>query len=299
MVSPVVAHFASAAAELLAAPVKFFAEILAYFISKAPVTHTTGLVVVTGSARGFGKGIVASLTTAGYTVIAGVRKEADGEALKGQVPGLKYYVLLDVGKPESVAAAVPAVQKIADESGLALVGLVNNAGILPVQALQLMTEEDMESVLNVNLKGPTRTIQAFLPMLRASKGRIINVSSVGSMVPLPFVAMYQAAKAGEDQMSRVLSAEVSEFGVKVITVCPGGIDTDMASTDGRWMASKRTDVAEEQVTAYDAHLQRMSKFDPPYKVSPLELADMTVTHAMQSERPFPCYFWGYDSVVAR
>lgn len=128
----------------------------------------------------------------------------------------------DIAHPDTSARAVSAARS---EFGR-VDGLINNAGtVMPLGPIADLAPEDWQNSLAVNLSGPVFLIQAALPDLRATGGRIINVSSGAAQHAIPGAAVYCAAKAGLNQLTHVLAEE--EPALTVVAVRPGVVDTDM------------------------------------------------------------------------
>ncbi|GAA3873424.1 SDR family NAD(P)-dependent oxidoreductase [Streptomyces sedi] len=185
------------------------------------------LVVVSGASSGIGAATARALAAMGYHVLAGVR--TDGEADAVRADGIEP-VTLDITVPEHVEALA---RRIADDpEGRALRVLVNNAGIeinAPVEVLPLaLWREQFE----VNLFGHIAVIQKLLPFLRRSRGRIVNISSVGGVAALPVFGAYAGTKFALEAASDSLRREVSAHGVRVVVVQPGGVHTEMAARSG-------------------------------------------------------------------
>ena len=178
-----------------------------------------GSVVVTGASTGIGEATALHLKELGFDVLAGVRKDEDAERLGGQgVRPLK----LDVTDEGSIAAARAEVE---DASGGRLAGLVNNAGIAISSPVEYIPIERLRQQLEVNLIGQVAVTQSLLPLLRAARGRVVNVSSIGGRVALPLLAPYAASKFGLEAVSDSLRRELRHLGVDVVVVEPGGVKT--------------------------------------------------------------------------
>ena len=152
-----------------------------------------GFVVVTGTSTGIGAATALHLADNGFHVLAGVRSEADGDALRAQVPGWLTPLIIEVTDQATISAAA-AVADAVGERGLA--GLVNNAGIAKPAPIEFQPMADFRTQLEVNLFGPVAMIQAFLPLIRRGGGRIVNVGSIGGMLVLPLNGAYSASKFG-------------------------------------------------------------------------------------------------------
>jgi len=185
-----------------------------------------GAVLVTGAASGIGKACALRLDRESYRVFAGVRDLRKAEDLRKEAgPGL-MTVLLDVTIEEHVRAAAQLVRDaLGREDGL--FGLINNAGIALPGPVEFLPLESLRRVFEVNVIGQVSVIQAFLPLLRKSRGRIINIGSGSSRFALPFIGSYAASKFALRALNDSLRREVRPWNVSVILVDPGFTDTDI------------------------------------------------------------------------
>src|SRR5215204_7328953 len=176
----------------------------------------SGTVLVTGASTGIGHATVLHLRELGFDPIAAVRKNEDAERLAAQ--GART-ARIDVTDADQIAAAREA---LGDEP---LAGLVNNAGIAVAAPLEFLPIDRLRQQLEINLIGQVAVTQAFLPALRAARGRIVNVSSIGGRVALPLVGAYNMSKFALEAFSDSLRRELLSQGVDVIAVEPGGVRT--------------------------------------------------------------------------
>jgi len=180
-------------------------------------------VVITGCSSGIGRATALRLARAGHRVFAGVRREADTAALRGEgVPGLEP-LLLDVTDAAQVGAAAKTVETALGGAGLD--GLVNNAGITTGGPLEHVDPGLVRRVLEVNTVGALAATQAFLPLLRRARGRVVLLSSIGGRVALPVVWPYNASKFALEALGDALRGELAPFDVEVALVEPGAIRT--------------------------------------------------------------------------
>ena len=184
-------------------------------------------VLVTGASSGIGKECALRLASSGFRVFAGVRKNEDGEQLKAGASGSVTPVLLDVTDSASIANAAQSISRGLGAGGLH--GLVNNAGIAVAGPLEMLPPEALRRQLNVNVVGQIAVTQAFLPMLRAARGRVIIMGSILGRLALPFVGAYSAAKFALEALAESLAMEVRPFGVSVSIIEPGNIATPIWS----------------------------------------------------------------------
>jgi 3-oxoacyl-[acyl-carrier protein] reductase len=185
------------------------------------------LALVTGASRGIGRVIAMDLARHGARVVGTATSAAGAEAIAAMfaAEGLSGRgVVLDVADAAATEAAVAAVEK--EEGGITI--LVNNAGITRDTLLLRMKPDDWEAVINTNLSSVFRLSKAVLRgMMKARKGRIINIASVVGLIGNPGQANYCAAKAGIVGFTRSLAREVGSRGITANVVAPGFIDTDM------------------------------------------------------------------------
>ena len=180
-------------------------------------------VVVTGGTRGIGKGIAGVFAGAGARVLITGRDEAAAKAAVSET-GAVGYVLADVAKK----ADCDKVAAVAAERLGGLDVLCANAGIFPDARLGDLTEEDIDQVLGTNLKGTILTVQACLPLLKASgHGRVILISSItGPVTGYPGWTHYGASKAGQLGFMRTAAIELARDGITVNAILPGNIMTE-------------------------------------------------------------------------
>ena len=163
----------------------------------------------------------------GFHVLAGVRTERDADSIRAS--GIEP-VMLDITIPHHIQALAARIADDPDKRMLRAV--INNAGIeinAPVEVLPL---EVWRSQFEVNLFGHVAVVQSLLPFLRRSRGRIINISSVGGEAALPIYGAYAATKFALEAASDSLRREVSSQGIQVVVVQPGGVQTVMADRSG-------------------------------------------------------------------
>ena len=183
------------------------------------------IVLVTGASRGIGAAIADELAAQGATVIGTATSESGAAAIAGRLASSGGHGrALDVTDAAAVEALVEAIGK---EFGSISI-LVNNAGITRDNLLMRMKEEDWQAILDTNLTSVYRTSKAVMRgMMKARKGRIINIASVIGVTGNAGQANYAAAKAGIIAFSKSLAKEIGSRGVTVNVVAPGFIDTDM------------------------------------------------------------------------
>lgn len=180
-------------------------------------------VLITGASSGIGKATALYLDKAGYRVFAGVRKSKDGDALKAEASPNLRPVELDVTVEASITAAREWIIRETDQHGL--FGLVNNAGFALAGPLEFQPVNDLRQQLEVNLVGVMAVTQAFIPLLRQARGRVINIGSISGISAMPFQGTYCATKFGLEALSDALRVELRPWNVHVSIIQPGDIQT--------------------------------------------------------------------------
>jgi NAD(P)-dependent dehydrogenase (short-subunit alcohol dehydrogenase family) len=172
-------------------------------------------VVVTGASSGIGRACAARLASGGWRVFGGVRSAVDADALR--TSGVEP-VELDVTDQAQIAAA-------AAEVGDSLHGLVANAGIAIAAPLELVPLDELRHQFDVNLVGQVAVVQAFLPALRRTRGRVVLMGSVGGRSALPFLGPYAASKHALEAVADSLRVELRPWGIAVSIVEPASVRT--------------------------------------------------------------------------
>ena len=185
------------------------------------------IALVTGASRGIGAAIADTLGAAGAVVIGTATSQAGADRIseRFQANGVQGGgMVLDVADPDSVTVVMDAITQAFGAPTI----LVNNAGITRDNLLMRMKDEEWDAILQTNLTSVYRLSKACLrAMMKARKGRIINIGSVVGATGNPGQSNYAAAKAGLVGFSKALAREVGSRGITVNTVAPGFIDTDM------------------------------------------------------------------------
>jgi NAD(P)-dependent dehydrogenase (short-subunit alcohol dehydrogenase family) len=180
-------------------------------------------VFITGASSGIGRDCALTLDRAGYRVFAGVRNERDAEALRNAASSKLTPVICDVVDFASVASAAQQVRELLAGEGLD--GLVNNAGISVSGPLELMPMSRFELQMAVNVNGQVAVTQAFLPLLRQSRGRIVFMGSESGLATLPLLGAYSASKHALEAVANAFRLELRGFGIRVALIEPGSIKT--------------------------------------------------------------------------
>jgi len=187
-------------------------------------------IVVTGGSRGIGKCLVENFAKEGNNVILNYNKsKKQAEKIKAELAekGIRIEIYkADVSKREDVNKLI----KFAVKTMGSIDTLINNAGIAKLQMFQDVTEDDWNEIMDTNLKSVYYTIQGVLPeMLHNKVGCIINISSIWGITGASCEAVYAASKAGMDAITKSLAKELVPSNIRVNSIAPGVINTDMNS----------------------------------------------------------------------
>jgi NAD(P)-dependent dehydrogenase (short-subunit alcohol dehydrogenase family) len=254
-------------------------------------------ILVTGASSGIGRATVRRLDRAGWKVFAGVRREEDAAALKAESSERLEPLILDVLDPDAIAAAAA---RIAAEPG-GLDGLIPNAGSAFAGPLETLPLHLFREQLELNLTAQLATIQAVMPSIRKARGRIVLISSDGGRVALPYTGAYHASKYGIEAIGDALRQELAPWGIKVVLILPGAIDTEIW-TRGEVIADKMYEESPLTRELYGSQTDKYREFI--HKVAkdaiPADKVAAKVEVALEKRRPRARYMVGLDAhVVAR
>lgn len=209
------------------------------------------VAVITGGSRGIGLGIAKELLKEDFFVILSARNESDElRDLQEKFQNRILFVPCDISKIDEVENLVSVVKEKFGKIDL----LVNNAGVAPRERKDILeiTPEDFDFVNDINLKGTFFVTQKFVPMLRENgEGRIVNISSMSAYTASVNRGEYCVSKAGISMITKLFAARLAEFGISVLEIRPGIIETDMTAK----VKEKYEKLIEEGITP----IKRMGK----------------------------------------
>jgi len=237
------------------------------------------IVLITGATAGIGRTTALHLASLGHHVIASGRKAAELAKLQVEAKGLAGMidtVLLDVTAPMSIAAAVDAVDKLTRDHGPDV--LINNAGFGVLGPTSEITDAEMRRQYETNVFGLMNVTRAFLPRMRARRaGRIINVSSIGGRITLPYFGVYSSTKYAVEALSDALRYELRPFGIDVALIEPGVIRTNFEATAVSGIAGYATTPYGGAMAKYE----QMSKLADRFASNPIVVAK-AITRAVEA-----------------
>lgn len=242
-------------------------------------------VVITGASSGIGRATVALMSQAGWQVFATVRKTADHQQVKKAYGENVIPVVMDVQDESSIQAAA---QQIATHlNGRGLDGLVNCAGIGVVRPVEYASLQDLRQTYEVNVFGQISVSQALLHVLRRNRGRIVNITSVGVNIAIPFGGLLNSSKSAFAMLSDSMRLELRPFGVRVIAIEPGAISTPAVEKTLGDIESVIRNLPEEARMQYGEMLRtfgRQAYTREKSGSSPSVVAE-AILHALSSNRP--------------
>jgi NAD(P)-dependent dehydrogenase (short-subunit alcohol dehydrogenase family) len=215
-------------------------------------------VVVTGVHTGIGRATTKVLVSKGYRVFGSVRKQSDADDLQQELGSGVIPLIMDITDADAVHEAAEKVGSMIGDRNL--VGLVNNVGMVVSGPLIYLRISEYRRQLEVNLISPLVVIQAFAPLLGTDKsrqgdpGRIVNITSSGAKVAIPLLGAYSASKFGLEGMSDALRRELMLFGINVVIIEPGTVNTEM------YDKGEREDLSEFEQTEYWEAVQKFQKW---------------------------------------
>lgn len=246
---------------------------------------TTGAVLVTGASSGMGKACALRLSQAGFTVFAGVRKQRDAQMLKQEGSSRLIPVILDVTNEQTILQACQFIRESVGDAGL--VGLVNNAGVGVTAPIELVPLDELRRQFDINVIGQVAVIQAFLPLIRAARGRIINVGSVGGQTTIPFGGPLCASKYAIESINDAMRMELRPWGIQVVLVAPGSIRTPavnkLVQDSEAMLQTFPSDGIRRYAAAYRAFVQTFVKHEEAG--APPEAMANVVLKALTADKP--------------
>jgi NAD(P)-dependent dehydrogenase (short-subunit alcohol dehydrogenase family) len=253
-------------------------------------------VVISGSSTGIGRACALALDRHGFDVFAGVRRDTDGEALRAAASDRLHPLALDVADADSIAAAG---ERVREATGGRLAGLVNNAGVVVPGPVEGVALDELRRQLEVNVVGQVAVTQTFLPMIRAARGRVVLMSSIGGRISLPFLSPYNASKHALEAIGDSLRQEVRRFGIEVAIVEPGSVATPFWGKGQAQAPKARAAMGPDLLELYGEELDRVEATAGRIGargVAPEQVAD-AVVDALTAERPRTRYLVGADARV--
>jgi NAD(P)-dependent dehydrogenase (short-subunit alcohol dehydrogenase family) len=252
-------------------------------------------VLVTGASTGIGAACALDFAGRGMTVFAGVRDPLAGESLAAKGGPSLIPITLDVTDELSIMRSVKAVQSVVGEGGLG--GLVNNAGIVIGSPLEVVPLSQLRKQLEVNVIGQIAVTQAFLPLLRRGRGRIVNMGSIAGRGTIPLLGPYSASKYALEALTDALRMELRPWGIHVSIIEPGAIATPIWEKSTKEAESLEASVSAEAKALYGEAVIRIREAiaQAAQRAIPPDAVVRAVHHALTSSSPRTRYLVGSDA----
>ncbi|HKD02316.1 MAG TPA: SDR family NAD(P)-dependent oxidoreductase [Terriglobales bacterium] len=254
-------------------------------------------VVITGASSGIGRTCVSRMIEAGWQVFATVRKTEDAARLRSECGGQVVPLLMDVTDHASVRIAVEPVLSQLGTQGLD--GLVNVAGVGIVGPVEFVSPAGLSDIFAINAFGQIVLTQAFLPLIHAARGRIVNITTVGAHFALPFGGLLNGSKAAFSILCDALRLELHPFGIRVCTVEPGAIKTPAVDKTLGHVENEIASLPERGRQQYGDLLRNFARrgYEREMHGSPPEVVATAVHHALTARQPRIRYRVGKHSTV--
>ncbi len=251
-------------------------------------------VFVTGCSTGIGRATALLLAENGFRVFAGLRGAEQAAGLASAAKGNLTTLLIDVTKEADISRAVAEIQTASPEG---LYALVNNAGVGLAAATELTTADELRNLFEVNVIAPLRMIQHFLPMLRQTEGRIVNVSSMNGTQALPMVGAYSASKYALEALNDTLRVELRPWRIKLSLIRPGQVRTPIFKKTRQQIEERRDKIPAELCPTYRDFYTRAAEFNErgaKSKTTPEDVAQV-IHRVLNARWPRVHYHVGLDA----
>jgi NAD(P)-dependent dehydrogenase (short-subunit alcohol dehydrogenase family) len=248
-------------------------------------------VLITGVSRGIGRATALHLASKGWDVVGTVRRTEDGVQLAAEAHDGKVQAIeLDVTDSQQL-------ETLGDRLPEQLDAVVNNAGIVVPGPLESLRSDDVRQQLDVNVVGPVAVTNAVLPRLRASRGRIVFVSSLSGRISTPMTGAYNASKFALEAIADAWRLELKPWGISVSLIEPAMTDTDMWRNAPEQQQSAEASMAPEHRQLYAKHLDGMRRSIPRLQrmAKPVQGVASVIERALTDSRPKARYVVGLDA----
>jgi NAD(P)-dependent dehydrogenase (short-subunit alcohol dehydrogenase family) len=261
-------------------------------------TPSAPVVLITGSSTGIGAACALELDRLGWRVFAGVRTEVDAQRLAEKASARLTPIRIDVTEEASIAEAAATIRNAVGDRGLA--GLVNNAGIGVPGPIELVPMTIVRRQFDVNVIGQIAVTQAMLPLVRAARGRIVNIGSVSGRVAVPYLGLYAGSKFAMEALTDALRMEVRHWGISVSIVEPGSVATPIWEKSRAAADAMTADAPPEALGLYAADIERFREASgkAAETAMPVERVVRAVVHALTARRPRTRYPVGVETRIA-
>jgi len=261
-------------------------------------------ILITGASSGLGKEMALRMAKQGFTVFAGVRKQADGELLKKEASGIRPLIL-DITSEQHINEAFVEIELQCGRQGLA--ALINNAGFSHFSPVEYSDEAEMRTLFEINFFAPFKLTQKFLPLLKRhyadsqSRSKVINIISWAAIMPGPWNAFYSASKAALLALSESQYYEFQKINVDSIAVLPGMMKTPFLDKSGKELDRGISLLPSQGKDIYGKYLEHIKKIadnagNNPIVSDPRRIAKK-IALIIKKKKPRFKYHLGTDTKV--
>jgi short-subunit dehydrogenase len=253
-------------------------------------------IIVTGASSGIGKATVIRLVKSGYQVFGLARRYSNLTSIYTELPSsienkeFQFIPLeFDITKPDRFDVIIKDI--FSKAKGNTIYGLVSSAGYVEPGAIEDITMHDIRNQFETNLFGLVGLIKKILPfMLENNEGRIVNISSVSGLISLPLIGVYSATKYALEAVTDALRMELWNTNIKVITINPGLVDTNINS-----VSRPKLDNLVEKKSSRFSEIYRKYLYDVPRGLPSDSVANV-ILRAISSQKPKCRYIVGSTTV---
>ncbi len=252
-------------------------------------------VLISGSSTGIGKACALHLDQIGYKVYAGVRKESDAENLLSESTGSLKPVILDVTDSKSIDNTFSEIEADPESE---FFGLVNNAGIGISGVLEAVEIEDARKLMDVNVIGLLALTKRSIPLLKKSKGHIINIGSTSSYLSIPGGSAYAGSKFAVRAITDALRLELKHMGISVSLISPGAVESEIWNKSREYKDKIRKSAGPQIFEDYKTLIKFGQSIVEKIKPIPAIEVAKSVANALGSNKPKRYYYVGSDCKAA-
>lgn len=254
--------------------------------------NSTKAFVVTGASTGIGEACAIGLYDRGHIVYAGVRNDEAAARIKNDRSDRMRPLQIDVTNQDDIARAADTVKESLAEATFG--GIVNNAGISVAAPLEFIPIDRFQYQMEVNVTGQVAVTQAFLPMLREYRGRIVFIGSTSGFISTPLQGAYCASKHAIEAIADTFRLELKPWGIEVACIQPGMIKTPIWNKSSKAANDWLDQAPEDVMKLYGPTIDAISAYaaKAPEISAPVEVVVRDVVHALTAPRPRTRYLNG-------
>ncbi len=263
------------------------------------MNKSTRFVLVTGASSGIGKACCSLLAKNGFHVFAATREIQSLKDLHDSYPKKIHPIKMDITDETSIQKSYSRIKSMTSEHGLS--AIINSAGICIVGPLECLTIDHLREQFEVNTFGTFSVIKAFIPLVIAGKGRIINISSISGRTTFPFSGCYSASKAALNVLSQALNLELQPWHIPVIVVELGIINTPIWNKIFKRLKDLVIKMDASYRVRYDNLIRRTlaNRKSPSDRIASPESVAIKICKILSYKNPRSIYTLGRDANIIK